>query len=397
MIVLILYISFTVRSAYKTALGRLQGDSALVAPQFKTWLYIYRNNSVRDEFRNTLRSDYHVEVKDIDRYDTANWGDDNKDDLSSSDPEKTHASIVEKPATTTTDIDDPDNSKDIVEFDALKVNNNPDDATRLIDDQRDASKFDEVVEDKQYVEVPVIREEIAAQQQKHDDEQKKPALTTDNNKTPMLIDLKPQELPLAINSNKKTIEAVKQSIIAENNQYVPESVVIVEQLKETAANIKEQLKEHLKTAPAAATTTTSNSDFESLEITEAQPTAAKDNSNRFSAARNFGSPGNSEVASVISGNSIVGKKIGNDATPGEYESKLILFNGLYYRGSWQTPFQQLRSDHTAGGSTFYKSDTEKCNVHMMRARGQFKYARLRDGKSQAIELPYDVSTSHHAL
>lgn len=366
----------------------MQDNGALAAPQFKTWLYIYRNNSVRDEFRNTLRTDYHVEVKDIDRYDTVGWGDDDAAAI----PSKT-VNVIEKPTDKDADkisqlmqlidpesITDPDNSKDIVEFDTLKVNNSPDDdATRLIDDQRDASKFDEVVEDKQYVEVPLIREQIAAQQQKQDIDCKKQSkhvvepANVQKSQT--------EELPATTNNNKKMIDAVKQSIIAENNQYVPESVVIVEQLKETAANIKESLKQPLKTADATT------ADFESLEIMDAQP--ASTINDRFNVAREFGAQNNGEVASVLSGNSIVGKK--TDASAGDFESKLILFNGLYYRGSWQTPFQQLRSEIMAAGNTFYKSDTEKCAVHMMRARGQFKYASLKDAKSQAIELPYDVS------
>lgn len=53
-----------------------------------------------------------------------------------------------------------------------------------------------------------------------------------------------------------------------------------------------------------------------------------------------------DVASALSGNSLVGKKniAGDDEADeihdGEkYESKMLLFNGLYFRGSWETPFQ----------------------------------------------------------
>lgn len=54
----------------------------------------------------------------------------------------------------------------------------------------------------------------------------------------------------------------------------------------------------------------------------------------------FGSPGDKDVASVISGNSLVGKKENLKAGEAEgTESKLILFNGLYYRGNWAIPFQ----------------------------------------------------------
>lgn len=51
------------------------------------------------------------------------------------------------------------NSKDIIQFDSFKMESGPVDETR-IDTQKDASKFDEVVEDRQYVEVPVIKGEM---------------------------------------------------------------------------------------------------------------------------------------------------------------------------------------------------------------------------------------------
>lgn len=48
----------------------------------------------------------------------------------------------------------------------------------------------------------------------------------------------------------------------------------------------------------------------------------------------------SDGASIISGNSIIGEKanISDDETD-RFEPKMLLFNGLYYRGNWATPFQ----------------------------------------------------------
>lgn len=49
-----------------------------------------------------------------------------------------------------------------------------------------------------------------------------------------------------------------------------------------------------------------------------------------------------EGASIISGNSIVGEKENskeNDTY--KYEPKMLLFNGLYYHGSWAIPFQVI--------------------------------------------------------
>lgn len=315
------------------------------------------------DFRETLRSVYHVEVKEIDRYDSVGWG--TNDDLLTS-PSGTVVVGNIDPTVTLGPLGadfahndgavaaEADNSKDIPEFDTLKVNvpsASEDDETRLIDDQQDASKFDEVVEDKQYVEVPVIREEIAA------------AAAAAAAAATATVAENPDV------ATKTLVDQVKQEIIADNNQYAPESVRIVEALKTTKVQIQDEA---------------------ALEIMVAQASADNDSVVRGRhfriGARHFGGQGTGEVASVLSGNSIVGRRTDSDAAS---ESKLILFNGLYYRGSWATPFQQLRSD--MGGNTFYKSDSEKCTVNMMRARGQFKYARLEKDKAQAIELPYDVS------
>lgn len=91
----------------------------------------------------------------------------------------------------------------------------------------------------------------------------------------------------------------------------------------------------------------------------------------------------------MSANSIVGEK--ENATDGDkYESKLILFNGLYFHGMWAIPFQQLRH---SPDNVFYTSENEKVNVKMMRSRGLYRYAEIKHLNAQALELPYEVSTA----
>lgn len=139
----------------------MQGDNPLTAPQFKTWLYIYRNNSVNEEFRRTLHEDYFVDVKEIDRLEMDEFSDEASSSGSSTSLNQPQADSP---------IVDPENSKDVPEF--MTLNLVQEDETRLIDGQSDASKFDEVIEDKQYVEVPVIREEIAQQLKEKEQKEK---------------------------------------------------------------------------------------------------------------------------------------------------------------------------------------------------------------------------------
>lgn len=98
---------------------------------------------------------------------------------------------------------------------------------------------------------------------------------------------------------------------------------------------------------------------------------------------------------------------------------MILFNGLYYRGNWATPFQVIMTLHlhkswnfyifcvilqqlrSEAEHEFYKSENETRNIKLMRTRGIFKYADLAELSAQAIELPYEVNiincVIHHIL
>lgn len=92
----------------------------------------------------------------------------------------------------------------------------------------------------------------------------------------------------------------------------------------------------------------------------------------------------------MSANSIVGEKENiTDGDTSKYESKLILFNGLYFHGMWATPFQQLRH---SPDNVFYTSESEKVNVKMMSSRGLYRFAEIKHLNAQALELPYEVSS-----
>ncbi|KAI5645800.1 serpin (serine protease inhibitor) domain-containing protein [Phthorimaea operculella] len=86
-----------------------------------------------------------------------------------------------------------------------------------------------------------------------------------------------------------------------------------------------------------------------------------------------------DISSSISVNS-VGKK-SNKASASN--SLMIIFNGMYFRGSWKQPFDVVEP------GTFYKSPTEKKQVPMMKTKGVFKTGSLPGLDSTAIELPYD--------
>lgn len=162
----------------------------MIAPQFKTWFYIYRNNSAEEEFKRILTEDYLVEVKDIERFDYDFDSPRTAEQLSESDVQKL-----------------PANSKDVIQFDDLKntepkdehgnidgfetlkfANDLPSPVDRAIADynqlnheEKDkVSKFDKHVDEAQYVEVPEIMKEIKEEKKNTEKEHLKKKLQKEN-------------------------------------------------------------------------------------------------------------------------------------------------------------------------------------------------------------------------
>lgn len=304
-----------VRKAYKSVLIKMQGDDPMIAPQFKTWFYIYRNNTAESEFRNILTNFYQVDVKDIDRYD--------------------YEFDTARTAEQQSDAYSPTNSKDILQFDDLKKTE-PKDQSGTIDgfetlksldidfaetaeadydqlnkdEKKKVSKFDRDVDDKQYVEKPLIVEAI-----------------------------KKEKLEL----EKLEAEKLKMKVPI-TKQDGPEKISL-----------------------------SLNKDEEMMEATESR------HFKRFGRAQPLYLEG--DVTSALSGNSIVGK---NEAD-GQLESKMLLFNGLYFRGNWATPFFTLRSDELC----YFNTLSEKQTVKYMRSRGTFKYSEMSSLNVDVVELPYE--------
>lgn len=90
-----------------------------------------------------------------------------------------------------------------------------------------------------------------------------------------------------------------------------------------------------------------------------------------------------DVTSALSGNSIVGKKSGDGSS---LESKMLLFNGLYFRGEWAQPFMELRSNDRK----YFNAMSGKQDVKFMMTNGLFKYVKIPSKQLVAVELPYKV-------
>lgn len=163
--------NFTVRNTFRSVLNDYAGNDSMIAPQFKTWFYIYKNNSVDEAFRQLLTNDYLVDVKDIERinfdFDTSR-----SDQFYSDDKQTNSKDIIQ--------FDDlkqsqPDEFGNLDGFDTLKIEDGEDTSSVSIaiadydqlnkDEKSKVSKFDGDFDDKQYVEKSKITEELMQQEQ----------------------------------------------------------------------------------------------------------------------------------------------------------------------------------------------------------------------------------------
>lgn len=149
-----------VRSAYHSVLKHLQRMEPTMSPQFRSWFYIYKNNTVNESYKKLIVDEYFVTIRDVEPFNVYEMA------MNPVNP-STERIHDEKPSLV--DLMDVqlkngvqpliNNSKDIVELDSFKLESGPVDETR-IDTQKDASKFDEIVEDRQYVDGAAIKDEI---------------------------------------------------------------------------------------------------------------------------------------------------------------------------------------------------------------------------------------------
>lgn len=231
------------RETFERVLARYQNrDAAVALPSFQTWFYVYRNNSVREDYKQLLERYYHVEVKDISRQEF-DWSEPNTSlQLEGGDVE---GGIITEPS----------NSKDVIGFETLKRINLDDDAPSTIGDtygeevlNKEASKFDREVDDKQYVEKPVALAEAELQLQRDSEPERE--LTTEETATteadsttnaPVEKQEKPAEIALTVEENvaenkqNKRSEG-KQSPSVEENETVQEDEKLRKQLSEQSGN-----------------------------------------------------------------------------------------------------------------------------------------------------------------
>lgn len=285
-----------VRDVFRGMMARYGGDEPAQVPQFKTWFYVYRNNNVAEDYITTLRDDYLVEVKTIER--------DFYDFDAPAVAEEEPAVVVAQPAAeavadpqpgalregetklSPVPIEPNEDTFDAVHFDGktLAADETQPDIEEIIQ-QKECSRFDEAVDDQQYVEVQKLRDENAAAAAAV------AAAQPEDNETVH---------PIEKLEEKKKIEKIDETL-----------------KRLEGANEHEGEEEGV------------------LQVAKKHPVTKK-----FQAplGRALDEEIN-DVSSALSGSSLTGRKEGDAENGARQESKMLLFNGLYYRGKWKTPFQ----------------------------------------------------------
>ncbi|XP_028041479.1 serpin B4 [Bombyx mandarina] len=144
----------------------------------------------------------------------------------------------------------------------------------------------------------------------------------------------------------------------------PEKVDVTQIEYKPAKNIKEKIK-LVKTYPKKE------------DYTDEEETMIAVEARNHARSLNVNKP-NHDISSGFSVNSVSKKSSANKSS-----SVMIIFNGMYFRGSWKKPFDVVEP------GLFYKSSSEKKSVQMMKATGSFNTAFISALDSQAICLPYD--------
>uniref|UniRef100_A0A1A9W6K7 Serpin domain-containing protein n=1 Tax=Glossina brevipalpis TaxID=37001 RepID=A0A1A9W6K7_9MUSC len=392
------------RESFKNILSNYQGRVYGVEPSFQTWLYIYRNFTAHEDFKLLMQNYYYVDVKDINQNDYG-WF----DSTSSLD-------FDTFPNTTTS------NSKDVIGFETLK-RLKYDDSVRINDIQhrdnhseeektlttvnsitdgygdeiieKETSKFDRYLDDQQYVEKPqIIKEEHALVATTEEDINKKPeskGKLEDVDEKPVVVN------DGVVSSSLDTIESSfedqskrEDDLNLEENETVQEQEKIFKNLN---ANKKaEQLSEKLL-VPIQDVLDSNEPEKVSLPLEklaavldEASKTSATDAMTSLEThvctARNVLSGRslfqNDDITSALSANAITGRETGS-------KTKMLLFNGLYYRGRWSTPFIH----ESENDEFFYMTAEDATKVTMMHTKGKFHMAEVKRLSAKVLCLPYE--------
>lgn len=320
--------TYAVRKTFKNILETMKERWTLNRPEFHNWFYVYNNNTVDDAYKDVLLENYLTKVQTVERVQIE------------------------------------------LDFDESSETEIPSDKK---DKQQEQTSENQTENEKIYVDI--INEKTSAEAE----EQIKTVQEEDKN-----------EKGETVEEEKETekLEEEKQDQSSRREVEINESD---NKQEETGQRQSEEAKESEKS------TNEDNQNKEATEEeqinTEANKEKTESNTDKNVVSGESKHTGrrsplsfdpDKDVMSTLTANRIISRESCKSGL--SKKSKMIIFNGLYFRGSWKIPFCVTKA---AEETSFYVTNTEKKTVDAMHTKGKFNMGLIPELDCTAIELPYE--------
>ncbi|BES87538.1 Serine protease inhibitor [Nesidiocoris tenuis] len=323
--------TYAVRSTFKRVLSAMTERGVLNKPEFRNWFYVYKNYTVEESFRNVLRDNYLIDIKTVDR---VTYEEDEATSAVPSAGEETTEELASISSTTEKDdSSEEDNSEE--KGTESKGKDSKEKISKEKDSKEDESHEDESGEQKQ----PLVKKPSNVMKIKTKEEITKVQDSVESENIKETVDTDTQE--------------AQESPISEKEK-LPEDVQkeeTVQQAQESEQSAQQESEQVSTISPSSAIETTENERIK-REV-------------NFLSVNNISSMENERETGL--------KKI----------SRMLVFNALYFKGNWSTPFSPNSEKRP-----FKVSPTEEVMVDMIHAEDEFEVGRVPDLDAWAIDLPY---------
>ncbi|KAJ4451814.1 hypothetical protein ANN_03288 [Periplaneta americana] len=250
-----------------------------------------------------------------------------------------------------------------------KMEEMKDDKKEMKDDKIEKKKIDKIEEIKEDKMEGMKDDKMEAMK-----DDKKEEVSKDETKDCDMMGSKPEDMMDKMKEKESMMNDKKDEAIIENKDEEKDSTMENKDKKDEDIMPGVMMEEDMKVDPMKEEALISQAMKEDEKAMEAE----KRKGRHLELPRiSRGTLQSNDVTSSLSGNNLVRKDTRSEAV-----SQMLVFNGLYFKGTWETPFIGQRED------SFYKSDTEKSTVTMMNTQGNFRVGNIPDLDSVAIELPY---------
>ncbi|BES93441.1 Serine protease inhibitor [Nesidiocoris tenuis] len=359
--------TYAVRSTYKTILTSMTEHGVLNQPELKSWFYVYKNNSIEEAYKNVMKNSYLIDIKEVDRYDQDDKtqpASDQKvmnDEGSKADSSEEKDEIKENSSEEKKDKNEKKKGENLKNKGEDKSDENSKDSSEEKDEIKENSS-----------------EEKKDKNEKNKGEDKSDENSKDSSEENVTDNL-------AVESDINTEQNIQVTAVPEqdgvNNvenddkpEAIQESSTENDSIREATTQFDDQ--------PISAETTTENFASNTINEDDEKSGQKKDAAMLEEIiARNLKSEirGEKEMMSALSANRL--SSLDGNLRP---NSRMIVFNALYFRGNWTTPMAS-KEDKVP----FYTGNGEESKmVEAMSGSGEMELGSVPELGATALDIPY---------